>query len=225
MIQLVLKIARRHPRKQDTRHLLLRFNHFQVQSPIEVEDLQREAHAKITIQEIIPEIKEIPVTASPRVSTNFQGTLIIEEDFINNSNDLVVTDAEAESSEVSEIFQQPPPILRIGDKLLFLKKGELVPEINASTPSSVITIIGAEGLQRGFEESSEFHEGKEENRTEPAQTSVEAKKALELADSEDLNVLLLNTAASTHILSLVKRENQVTTTELPSSTESTTDLP
>ncbi|CAH1154290.1 unnamed protein product [Phaedon cochleariae] len=191
---------------------------------LEVEDLQREAHAKITIQEIIPEIKEIPVTASPRVSTDFQGTLIIEEDFINNSNDLVVTDAEAESSEVSEIFQQPPPILRIGDKLLFLKKGELVPEINASTPSSVITIIGAEGLQRGFEESSEFHEGKEENQTEPAQTSIEDKKALELADSEDLNVLLLNTAASTHILSLVKRKNQVTTTESPSSTESTTDL-
>ncbi|XP_044271761.1 uncharacterized protein LOC123015826 [Tribolium madens] len=88
-----------------------------------------ENREKITIQEIIPE--------KPENSTNEVG------------------DSEAESSEISEVFQQPPSVLRIGDKLLFLKKGELVPEKNITTPASVITVIGAEGLERGTEESAE----------------------------------------------------------------------
>ncbi|EFA09500.1 uncharacterized protein LOC662750 [Tribolium castaneum] len=85
-----------------------------------------ENREKITIQEIIPEKTD------------------------NNTNEV-----EAESSEISEVFQQPPSVLRIGDKLLFLKKGELVPEKNITTPTSVITVIGAEGLERGVEESGE----------------------------------------------------------------------
>ncbi|KAG5892713.1 hypothetical protein JTB14_002838 [Gonioctena quinquepunctata] len=161
---------------------------------LEVEDLEKNS-PKITIQEIIPERKEIPITAPPRVITEPQGTLIIEEaeDFLNHSTNC--------------------------DKLLFLKKGEFVSEKDTSTPNSVITIIGAEGLQRGFEDSGEVHEVKidhpygEDNHTET--TAGDTERTLESADSKDLNLLVLNTAASTHILSLVKRKNKPTTTEVP----------
>ncbi|XP_074026358.1 uncharacterized protein isoform X2 [Leptinotarsa decemlineata] len=201
-------------------------HYYEVSTPsytsLEVEDLQRDS-SKITIQEIIPERKEIPITAPPKIIAEPQGTLLIEEadDFSNNSNDLVITDSDAESSEISEVFQQPPPVLRIGDKLLFLKKGEFVPEKDTSTPTSVITLIGAEGLQRGFEESGEVHETKIDTMEfNPHQAS--SKKTLESADGEYLDSLLvLNTAESEHILSLVKRKNDPTTTELFSLTEST----
>ncbi|CAH0555492.1 unnamed protein product [Brassicogethes aeneus] len=177
---------------------------------VEIEDLELLNDAisqpKITIQEIIPEIKEIPITASPRVeeSLQTQGQLIIEETNKDETNDLVVTDSEPDSSEITEVFQQPPPVLRIGDKLLFLKKGEFIPEKDTSTPTSVITIIGAEGLQRGFEESAESHDYLEhkENITET-------------------NDLELKTSESSHILSLVKRKNkngEATTTAAPIST-------
>lgn len=189
----------------------------------EVEDLQKPidniSEPKITIQEIIPEIKEIPITASPKSDDNpqTQGQLIIEEAKDHEDakdNDLVVTDAEPDSSEISEVFQQPPPVLRIGDKLLFLKKGELIPEKDTSTPTSVITIIGAEGLQRGFEESAETHDESDQQRF--PETDGEATN---LTDSNDLE---LKTSESSHILSLVKKKNNVetttTTTEQPSST-------
>lgn len=105
---------------------------------------------EITIREIIPEIKEIPITGPPK-----HEIFITHIDDNVHNNDLLDTDTE--SSEILENYQ-PPPVLRIGDKLLFLKKGEFVPEKDVSTPSPVITIIGAEGLQRGFEESLETHE-------------------------------------------------------------------
>lgn len=105
---------------------------------------------EITIREIIPEVKEIPITGPPK-----REILITHVDDTVHNNDLLDTDTE--SSEILENYQ-PPPVLRIGDKLLFLKKGEFVPEKDVSTPSPVITIIGAEGLQRGFEDSLENHE-------------------------------------------------------------------
>ncbi|KAJ8935849.1 hypothetical protein NQ318_009850 [Aromia moschata] len=180
----------------------------------EVDDLQKEVDVgiinKITIQEIIPERKEIPITAPPRIELEPQGTLIIEEaeEFLNHSNDLVVTDSDADSSEISEVFQQPPPVLRIGDKLK-----------DTSTPNSVITIIGAEGLQRGFEDSGEIHEVKIDNLPKDitgneSQTTVLPVDVTDLilntdenSNKKEVNVTELNTSYSTHILSLVKKEN------------------
>ena len=115
---------------------------------------------QITIHEIIPEIKEIAITEAPKTTSvkTIQGQLIVEERVpVAPEND--ITDSDLESSEVSEVFQRPPPVLRIGDKLLFLKRGELVPEKDASTPSPVFTIIGAEGLQRGDLDNLDHHEG------------------------------------------------------------------
>lgn len=128
----------------------------------QTEDLENAP--KITIHEIIPEIKEIPVMEPPKQdnTSNVQGQLLVEEKVPNVSEENHTNDVEddptLESSELSEVFQHPPPILRIGGQLLFLKKGELVPEKDASTPSPVFTIIGAEGLQRGDIESMEHHE-------------------------------------------------------------------
>ncbi|ERL90173.1 hypothetical protein D910_07527 [Dendroctonus ponderosae] len=137
---------------------------------------------------------------------------------------------------VSEVFQHPPPVLRIGDKLLFLKKGNLVPEKDVTTPDSVITIIGAEGLQRGgVEESLEVHELKIEPEFAPIAPDQAAKtpedlllqstdlpKPLgDLNASSDSNDLELRVSESTHILSLVKRkENPAnsTTAAPPAST-------
>lgn len=135
------------------------YNKIDILNGLNVENVSTETQTKekseetvpeITIREIIPEVKEIPITGPPKreiILTNI-------DDNIHN-NDLL--DSDTESSEILESYQ-PPPVLRIGDKLLFLKKGEFVPEKDVSTPSPVITIIGAEGLQRGFEESLENHE-------------------------------------------------------------------
>lgn len=130
--------------------------------PTSTDGVQKPYIPEITIQEIIPEIKEIPITGPPKREIN-QGSFSAEHtdrsdvEIDNNHNDLLI-DSDVDSSEVQENYHQPPPVLRIGDKLLFLKKGEFVSEKGASTPSPVITIIGAEGLQRGFEESLEAHE-------------------------------------------------------------------
>ncbi|KRT82544.1 hypothetical protein AMK59_3053, partial [Oryctes borbonicus] len=150
----------------------------------QTEDLADINTSKITIHEIIPEIKEIPITEPPKQenASNVQGQLLVEEKVptINEENHIndVEDDATLESSELSEVFQHPPPVLRIGDQLLFLKKGELVPEKDASTPSPVFTIIGAEGLQRGDIESMEHHEIPKEIETSPVdipKSSVESE--------------------------------------------------
>lgn len=65
------------------------------------------------------------------------------------SNDL--SDADVSASERTEVYDHPPPVIRIGDQLLFINKGQLVPEKDASTPTPIITLIGAEGLQIGLE--------------------------------------------------------------------------
>lgn len=151
----------------------------------------------------MPEIKEIPMTERPKPEANAdsQEQLASTEDInqsgepqngtnVKEENDVVTFDVDVESSEISEIYHHPPPpVLRIGDKLLFLKKGELVPEKDTSTPAAVITIIGAEGLQRGFEDSGEVHE-----------THLkETDKQKEATDSPDSVP-----SESTHIFSLVK---------------------
>ncbi|XP_066157885.1 bromodomain-containing protein DDB_G0270170 [Euwallacea fornicatus] len=183
-------------------------------------------HHRITIQEIIPERKEIPVTAPPKIFISEpQGTLLIEEALPtseNSVNDLNI-DSEPESSEVSEVFQHPPPVLRVGDKLLILKKGGVLAENDTTTPDSVITIIGAEGLQRGgVEESLEVHEVKiiPQNALQSVSPLVVAEnvtndttiKETEEDKSVDTNDLELKLSESTHILSLVKRKNKTTVT-------------
>lgn len=65
------------------------------------------------------------------------------------SNDL--SDIDVSASERTEVYDHPPPVIRIGDQLLFINKGQLVPEKDASTPTPIITLIGAEGLQIGLE--------------------------------------------------------------------------
>ncbi|KAF5291203.1 hypothetical protein FQA39_LY14445 [Lamprigera yunnana] len=124
-----------------------------------IDMLKKEDVPKITIQEIIPEIKEIPITGPPKLEisllTHAQG---METQASNKIQRDDLTDTETESSEISEIYHHPPPILKIGDQLLVLKKGELIPKQDISTPRPVITVIGAEGLQRGTEDSGETHE-------------------------------------------------------------------
>ncbi|KAK5645075.1 hypothetical protein RI129_006375 [Pyrocoelia pectoralis] len=118
-----------------------------------VQDVQ-----KITIQEIIPEIKEIPITGPPKREINLlTHGQVLDGKVIDKLKD-DISDTETESSEISEIYHHPPPILKIGDQLLVLKKGELIPKKDISTPRPVITVIGAEGLQRGTEDSGETHE-------------------------------------------------------------------
>lgn len=177
---------------------------------IEIDNLEIDDKplTRITIHEIIPDVKEIPITAPPKVDS-VQGQLMIEEQDVgqNSSNDLV-TDAEPDSSEILEIFHPPPPVLRVGDKLIFLKNQPGNNNEN-STPSSVITVIGAEYLQRGgMEESAE-----ETNSSTTSAITENSTNSVELKASE-----------STHILSLVKRkkpECETTTTE-PSTTTTTT---
>ncbi|KAL1490964.1 hypothetical protein ABEB36_011632 [Hypothenemus hampei] len=158
---------------------------------------------RITIQEIIPERKEIPITAPPKIFVSEpQGTLVIEEALPTNDNNDLQVDSEPESSEVSQVFQHPPPVLRIGDKLLFLKQDTLVSEKDTTTPDSVITLIGAEGLQRGgFEDSLEVHEAN-------ASKTEEAINDLELKSEE-----------TSHILSLVKRKKVLSTTTMATTTQ------
>uniref|UniRef100_A0A1Y1K1U4 VWFC domain-containing protein n=1 Tax=Photinus pyralis TaxID=7054 RepID=A0A1Y1K1U4_PHOPY len=113
---------------------------------------------KITIQEIIPEIKEIPITGPPKREINLlTQSQVLDAQITNKLHKDDISDTETESSEISEIYHHPPPILKIGDQLLVLKKGELIPR-KGSTPRPVITVIGAEGLQRGTEDSGETHE-------------------------------------------------------------------
>lgn len=223
----------------------------------EISKEKEEMLPRITIQEIVPERKEIPVTAPPKnLLPDLQGTLLIEEAIPtseNTSNDLNI-DADPESSEVSEVFQHPPPVLRIGDKLLFLKKGELIPEKDTSSPHTVITIIGAEGLQRGgVEDSLEVHEVKIDAETDvqhiskeplepvaegesPNETQAEIEilttpqndnrdiKPEEDSANSDTNDLELKVAESTHILSLVKKNWRKGNTET-TTTMSTTQIP
>ncbi|XP_044754590.1 mucin-17 [Coccinella septempunctata] len=171
-------------------------------------------NSKITIQEIIPEILEIPITSNPKEESKMepQGQLIIEEtkatEEIGKENDLFVTDSEGESSELTEVIQSPPPVIRIGDNLLYLKKNELVNEKDASsTPSSIITLIGAEGLQRGgFEEV-------ENNTSLDALTS--STLDFSSTTSED-NTNDLVSASSSHILSLVKKKKKPSSNPNPS---------
>lgn len=94
-----------------------------------------------------------------------------------------------------------------------------MPEKDVTTPDSVITIIGAEGLQRGgVEESLEVHELKIEPNQAPEapeeevvlQTSTDLPKLGEaLSASSDSNDLELRVSESTHILSLVKRKEKL----------------
>lgn len=170
---------------------------------------------KITIQEIIPAIKEIPMTEPPRVkekenikANDVELKLSDTVTEIKEDNDVVTFDVESDSSEISEIYHHPPPVLRIGDKLLFLKKGELVPEKDTSTPASVITIIGAEGLQRGFEDSAETIEN-------PENATKRASAALEIASTtENLNVIPLQVVTSTESnINLQETQTEIVTTE------------
>lgn len=158
---------------------------------------------KITIQEIIPEVKEIPMTEPSKVipvaenieksdTEDLEATQTATE--IEKEDDAVTFDVDSDSSEISEVYQHPSPVLRIGDKLLFLKKGELVSEKDTSTPASVITIIGAEGLQRGFEDSGEMHEALVKNGT------TNTKEAAETSDAALEN-------STQHIPSVVNQNN------------------
>lgn len=169
--------------------------------------------------------------------------LVIEEAIPtveNSSNDLNMDDSEPESSELSEVFHHPPPVLRIGDKLLILKKGGVLQENNTTTTDSVITIIGAEGLQRGgVEESLEVHEVKIQPETDAQQiqekvevVTTEASTLNESTTVKDVkndesNDLELKLSESTHILSLVKRKNKPSTTttiETPTTTEKVEEI-
>lgn len=98
---------------------------------------------KITIQEVIPERPEYQITSAPKDMTTKVPIKIIED----TSNELL--DTQSYASEKTEVYDNPPPVLRVGEQLLFFKQGQLVSEKDVSTPSPVITIIGAEGLQIG----------------------------------------------------------------------------
>lgn len=180
------------------------------------------------------------MTAPPKILISEpQGTLVIEEAIStvdNSSNDLNIDDSEPESSELSEVFHHPPPVLRVGDKLLILKKGGVLQENNTTTTDSVITIIGAEGLQRGgVEESLEVHEVKIQPETDAQQIQEEgevittdASTLKEITTVKDVktdesNDLELKLSESTHILSLVKRKNKPTTTTSTTETPTTTE--
>lgn len=174
-----------------------------IETEKEVSDVQHQP--KITIQEIIPAIKEIPMTEPPKPKEESDIELKLSDTVteIKEENDVVTFDVESDSSEISEIYHHPPPVLRIGDKLLFLKKGELVPEKDTSTPASIITIIGAEGLQRGFEDSAENPENADNvtKQEKPVSTTT-----------ENLNVVPLQVVTSTEGFST---ETEVPTTLQP----------
>lgn len=172
-------------------------------------------NSKITIQEIIPDILEIPITSNPKedIKQETQGKLIIEEtkatEEIGKENDIFIADSEGESSELTEVIQSPPPVIRIGDNLLFLKKNELVNEKDASsTPSSIITLIGAEGLQRGGVEEFE--------NTTNLDISTSSSENHSTTAEDKFNDLVL--ASSSHILSLVKKKKKFSTSPTTTST-------
>lgn len=181
---------------------------------------------KITIQEIIPAIKEIPMTEPPKQKEEVKADDVelklsdtVTE--IKEDNDVVTFDVESDSSEISEIYHHPPPVLRIGDKLLFLKKGELVPEKDTSTPASVITIIGAEGLQRGFEDSAENLDSPENaTKTAPAAPTEIA------TTTENLNVIPLQVITSTaNSVEVQETQTEAVTTENNNLEAATTSQP
>lgn len=166
------------------------------------QEQQQHEQPRITIQEIIPAIKEIPMTEKPKTKEELKSERKQDDvapkpsdaiTEIKEENDVVTFDVESDSSEISEIYHHPPPVLRIGDKLLFLKKGELVPEKDTSTPASVITIIGAEGLQRGFEDSAEAQEATIYDNS----TNQAAELPKNDTTTENLNVVPLQAAVST----------------------------
>lgn len=180
---------------------------------------------RITIQEIIPEIKEIPITGPPKREINLkihsqQLDDSIELKSLNKvdpteNKDLDLGDAESDSSEISEIYHHPPPVLKIGDQLLFLKKGELVPSADVSTPLPVITIIGAEGLQRGTEDSAESHDVN--SQVQEPQTVI--LNSLQENETESTSVF-----PSSNIISLLKTKLTIDTTT-PSVLSTIEDFP
>ncbi|KAK9886124.1 hypothetical protein WA026_014910 [Henosepilachna vigintioctopunctata] len=140
-----------------------------------------------------------------------------KENTEDSINDLLASDSDAEPSEIEEVIHNPPPVIRIGDNLLFLRKNEFVNEKDASsTPTSIITLIGAEGLQRGGLEEVVENISNVENSENfyPAYTPEE--------EANDLS-----SESSSHILSLVKKKKKPTTestTAVPFSTASTTNI-
>lgn len=107
---------------------------------------------EIRIMEVLPMKKHLPTTEPSW------------EVYYADSNPLKqsgkVTDV-PEETNTNEDANQPPPVLRIGDQLLFLKVGDLVPEHAAgSTQSPIFTVIGAEGLQRVVEDPEEGFENR-----------------------------------------------------------------
>lgn len=104
---------------------------------------------EIRIKEILPATSydsSLTSTKSPTIPREVNKAIL--DDFIIKEE---VTVQPEENKEY-----QTPPVLRIGDQLLFLNVGDLVPENAAvNTPSSVFTVIGAEGLQRGVEDQEE----------------------------------------------------------------------
>lgn len=192
-------------------------------TPLQQEGQSDNEQPKITIQEIIPAIKEIPMTEPPKQKDEVKADDVelklsdtVTE--IKEDNDVVTFDVESDSSEISEIYHHPPPVLRIGDKLLFLKKGELVPEKDTSTPASVITIIGAEGLQRGFEDSAENPDSPE-NATKTAVAEISTT-------TENLNVIPLQVITSTaNSVEVQETQTEAVTTENNNLEPATTSQP
>lgn len=92
------------------------------------------------------------------------------------------TDTEVKNDSEDENFEayQTPPILRIGDKLLYLGQGDLVPENSSlNTPAPVFTVIGAEGLQRVIEDPEEFESKfvSEENQDDILDNNIDKKNS------------------------------------------------
>lgn len=117
------------------------------------------------IKEVIPPFNnEIRIMEVLPVKNHLPTTEPSWEVYYADSNPLKqsgkVTDV-PEETNTNEDANQPPPVLRIGDQLLFLKVGDLVPEHAAgSTQSPIFTVIGAEGLQRVVEDPEEGFENR-----------------------------------------------------------------
>lgn len=122
---------------------------------------------QITIQEVIPSRTEYKITSPPQKTVPPRSvsasplnvvTFKTQDQTLSTANPIKLladssnelSDVESYASEKTEVYDHPPPVLRIGDQLLFIKQGQLVPEKDASTPTPVITLIGAEGLQIGL---------------------------------------------------------------------------
>lgn len=131
-------VLQTHLHRRPFRHLA---HHFR---PITHDGERQNATKRTTISRLnhcffqLPERQETPITAHPKSEIEPKATLITEEaeESLDNSNDFPDTDAE--SSDISETSQHPPPALKVGDMLLFLKKREFVHEKYATEPNSVI---------------------------------------------------------------------------------------